>query len=183
MLKRLLFLGFSAAGIAVTSTLFVTATNAIPISNASISFAGAGGDFSSRTATFRVPDTSTTKVVKYGLRLYDLHLAKMIEVANNYCQDRESNYVIHWNYEAEGGKVFMGEYNLTCQFAKNTLKKFGTAAPESVMIDYAGNSQTVKIVPLNLNSKNATEFASLVQSIKPTCILGNPKICPGDRLE
>jgi hypothetical protein len=183
MVKKLSFLGFSTVGIALTGTLFATVTNAIPIANAYIGIAGAGGDFSSRTATFRVPDKSTTQVVKYGLRLYDLHLAKMIEVANNYCQDRESNYVIHWNYEAEGGKVYMGKYDMTCQFAKNTLKKFGTAAPENVTIDYAGNSQTVKIVPLNLNSKNAKEFASLVQSIKPKCIEGTPKICPGDRLE
>jgi hypothetical protein len=183
MVKKLSFLGLSAVGIALTGTLFANVIDAIPVTNAYIGIAGAGGDFSSRTATFRVPDKSTTKVVKYGLRLYDLHLAKMIEVANNYCQDRESKYVIHWIYEAEGGKVFMGNYNFTCQFAKNTLKKFGTAAPETVTIDYAGNPQTVKITSLNLNSKNAKKFASLVQSIKPTCIPGTPKICPGDRLE
>jgi hypothetical protein len=183
MVKKLSFLGLSAVGIVFTGTLFVPVSQAIPVTNAYIGIAGAGGDFSSRTATFRVPDKQTTKLVKYGLRLYDLHLAKMIEIANNYCQDRESNYVIHWNYEAEGGKIYMGKYNLTCQFAKNTMKKFGTAAPETVTIDYAGNSQNVKITPLNLNSKNAKQFASLVQSIKPTCIEGTPKICPGDRLE
>lgn len=183
MIKKSLFLRLSAVGIAFTGTLFATVTNAIPVTNAFIGIAGAGGDFSSRTATFRVPDKSTTKLVKDGLRLYDVHLAKMIEVTNDYCKDRESNYVIHWNYEAEDGKVFMGKYDLTCQFAKNTMKKFGTAAPESVTIDYAGNPETVKIATLNLNSKNAKEFASLVQSIKPICIEGTPKICPGDRLE
>jgi hypothetical protein len=107
----------------------------------------------------------------------------MIEVANDYCKDRDNSYVIHWNYEAEDGKVFMGKYDLTCQFAKNTMKKFGTAAPENVTIDYAGNPETAKIATLNLNSKNAREFASLVQSIEPTCIEGTPKICPGDRLQ
>lgn len=183
MVKKLSFLGLFTVGIAFTGTLFTSVTNAIPVTNAYIGIAGAGGDFSSRTATFRVPDKSTTKLVKYGLRLYDVHLAKMIEVSNNYCQDRESNYVIHWNYEAEGGKIYMGKYNLTCQFAKNTMKKFGTSAPENVTIDYAGNSESVKITPLNLNSNNAKEFASLVQSIKPTCIESKPRICPGDRLE
>jgi hypothetical protein len=183
MVKKSSFLGFSAAGIALTSTLFATATHAIPVTNAYIGIAGAGGDFSSRPATFRVPDKSTTKTVKYGLRLYDLHLAKMIEVANNFCKDRDSKYVFHWIYEAEGGKVFMGKYDFTCQFAKNTMKKFGTAAPETVTIDYAGYSETAKIVALNLNSKNAKEFASLVQSIKPTCIPRTPQICPGDRLK
>ena len=183
MVKKLSFLKLFAVGIAFTGTLFATAIDAIPVTNAYIGIAGAGGDFSSRTATFVVPDKSTTQVVKYGLRLYDLHVAKMIEVANDYCKDRENSYVIHWIYEAEDGKVFMGKYDLTCQFAKNTMKKFGTAAPESVTIDYAGNPETVKIATLNLNSKTAKEFASLVQSIEPTCIEGTPKICPGDRLE
>jgi hypothetical protein len=173
----------SAVGIAVTGILFATETNAIPVTNAYIGIAGAGGDFSSRTATFRVPDKSTTKLVQDGLRLYEVHLAKMIEVTNNYCQDRESNYVVHWIYQAEGGKVFMGNYDMTCQFAKNTMKKFGTAASETVPIDYAGHSESVKITPLNLNSENAKEFTSLVQSIKPTCIESIPKICPSDRLE
>jgi hypothetical protein len=99
----------------------VTSVAAISVPNAYINFAGAGGDFSSRTATFRVPDQTTTKLVRYGLRLYELHLAKMIEVTNNFCQDRDSNYVIYWNYEAADGKVFMGQYNLTCQFAQETL--------------------------------------------------------------
>lgn len=183
MVKKLAFLGLSVVGIACTGTLFATAANAIPVTNAYIGIAGAGGDFTSRTATLRVPDKSTTQVVKYGLRLYDLHLAKMIEVANDFCKDRESKYVFHWIYQAEGGKVFMGKYDFTCQFAMNAMKKFGTAAPETVTIDYAGHSETAKIVPLNLNSKNAKEFAGLVQSIKPTCLPGNPKICPGDRLE
>jgi serine/threonine-protein kinase len=161
----------------------VTSVAAIPVPNAYINFAGAGGDFSSRTATFRVPDQTTTKLVRYGLRLYELHLAKMIEVTNNFCQDRDSNYVIYWNYEAADGKVFMGQYNLTCKFAQETLKRFGTTSPETLTINYRGRPSTAAIIPLNLHSKNARDFATLVQSIKPNCLETTPKICPGDRLE
>ncbi|MDV3001026.1 MAG: hypothetical protein N5P05_002632 [Chroococcopsis gigantea SAG 12.99] len=168
---------------ASVNTIFAYPADAIPVKEAYISFAGAGGDFSSRTATFRVSAPDTTKPVQYGLRLYEVHLAKMIEVANNYCADRGNNYVIHWNYEADNGKVFMGQYDLTCQFVRNTMKKFGTTKGETLSIDYAGHTQAVKINTLNLNGKNAPEFAGLVQSIKPRCIEAAPKICPGDRLE
>jgi hypothetical protein len=176
--KKILPLIFSIFAASIPSKL-----DAIPIANHNISIAGAGGDFSSRTATLQVPDKTTTQQVKYGLRLYDLHLAKMIEVTNNYCRDRESGYIVHWNYEAEGGEVYMGKYDFSCQFAQGIMKKFGTSTPENVTIDYAGNPQKVQVTTLNLNSKNAQEFARLVQSIKPTCIEGNPPICPGDRLE
>ena len=77
----------------------------------------------------------------------------------------------------------MGQYALTCQFAKNTFQKFGSSATENVTVNHRGDPTTVKVSTLNLNSKNAKEFAALVQSIKPGCIDANPKICPGDRLE
>ena len=187
MLKKLSFLELSSisittVAITVASTIF-TAANAIPVANAYINFAGAGGDFSSRTATFRVPDKSTTTPVKDGLRLYEVHLAKMIEVTNDFCKDQKGDYVVYWNYEAEDGKVFMGKYSLTCQFAEDTIKKFGTSGQENVTVNHRDNPTTVKISPLNLNSQNAQEFAKLVQSIKPACIEMTPKICPGDRLE
>lgn len=182
MIKKLSFLKLSALWLAFNSSLFPSVANGIPVTNAYINFAGAGGDFSSRTATFSVPDKDTTKLVKDGLRLYDIHLAKMIEVTNDFCKDQKSDYVVYWNYEAEDGKIFMGKYSLTCQFAKDTLKKFGTSATEKVTINHRGNPTTVKITTLNLNSKNAKEFATLAQSIKPSCIEANPKICPGDRL-
>lgn len=190
MIKKLSFLKLSSLtistiSITLASTLFNVA-NAIPVTNADIGIAGAGGIFSSRQATFNVPEKTTTTPVKDGLRLYDLHLAKMIEVTNNFCQEgepRKDDYIVYWNYEVENGKVFMGKYSITCKFARNTIKKFGTSGQESVTIDYAGNAQTVKIAPLNLNSQNAKEFAKLVQTLKPACIEVTPKLCPGDRLE
>lgn len=178
-----LLLGWSITGITMSSFLFSMVVQSLPVINAYINFAGAGGNFSARTATFQVPEKTTVSVVKDGLRAYDLHVAKMIELTNNFCEDREPKYVIHWNYTADGGKIFMGEYNLTCQFARDIFKKFGTTTPEMTTIHYVDNPQKVKVIPLNLNRKNAQEFMRLVQSIKPQCIETTPKICPGDRLE
>jgi serine/threonine-protein kinase len=176
--KRILPFLFSLCATSIPAQIL-----ALPIDNIYLGIAGAGGDFSSRTATLRVPDKTTTQQVKYGLRLYDLHVAKMIEVTNNYCRDRESKYIIHWNYMAEDGKIYMGKYDISCQLAQDTMKKFGNGKLENVSIDYAGNIEKVQINPLNLNSKNAQEFAKLVQSLKPNCMAGSPPICPGDRLE
>ena len=180
-LTRLL-LGVSSLSMASAFSIFTPAT-AIPVSNAYISFAGAGGDFTSRTATFRVPESTTVTPVENGLRLYDVHLAKMIEVSENYCKDRESDYLIHWNYEVDQGKIFMGEFSWSCQFARDTLKKFGTSETETVTIYHTDNPKSETIYVLNINRNNAKEFLSLVQTIKPKCIEMTPKICPGDRLE
>jgi serine/threonine-protein kinase len=175
-LIRLLF------GVTCFSLVSISVT-AIPVSSAYINFAGAGGYFSSRTGTFRVPDSTTVTPVENGLRLYEVHLAKMIEVTESFCKDRENDYIVYWNYEAEAGKVFMGEFSLSCQFARETLQKFGRSNTEKVTIHHRGNPTSENISVLNINSQNAPEFINLVQSLKPSCLEITPKICPGDRLE
>ena len=170
--------------LASLTLLVATTTQALPVPNTHISIAGAGGDFTGRYATLSTTDKTTTKTVKYGLRTYDLHIAKMIEVSGNYCQDRPADYLMRWNYLAAGGTVFMGEYTIPCTLSKNTLKKFGTKGTETLPIDYAGNEQASKIPVLNFTQGNAADFAKFAQTLKPTCIeTSGKKICPGDRLE
>jgi hypothetical protein len=162
---------------------FAASVTAIPVSNAYINFAGAGGDFSGRSGTFRASEATTTTPVTDGLRLYEVHLAKMLEVSVNFCKDREPNYKFTWNYEADQGKVYMGEYSWTCQFALDTLKKFGSSGTEEITIHYVDNPKKETISALNITGKNAKEFIDLVKTLKPQCIDYTPKICPGDRLE
>ena len=177
-LSLMSFLG--GFGIAILTPIL--SIQAVPVSEAYINFAGAGGDFLSRTANFRVPETKTTTVVKDGLRLYDLHLARMLEVSVNYCQDRESSYLFYWNYEADHGKIFMGQFSWSCQFARNVLKEFGTSGPKEITIHHVDNPQVTEIRVLDLTPENARSFMKLVQSIKPKCLEMTPKICPGDHL-
>ncbi len=155
---------------------------AIPVPNAYINFAGAGGDFNSRTATFQVSDRTTTTSIGKSFRLYEAHLAKMVELTYNFCQDRESNYIIYWNYEADAGKVFMGEFPLSCQFARETFQTFGTGENEVVTVNYRDNPIQETIATLAVDENNSKQFASLIQTLKPQCIDTTPKICPGDRL-
>ena len=76
----------------------------------------------------------------------------------------------------------MGKFIFSCQFARETLKKFGTSGTEKVTINHRGQPMTETIATLNLNPKNAAEFIKVVKSLKPACIDLTPKICPGDRL-
>lgn len=155
---------------------------AIPLPKAYINFAGAGGDFTSRTATFRVSDRTTATSIGNGLRLYEAHLEKMIEITNHFCQDRESEYTFYWNYEADAGRVFMGQFPLSCEFARQTFLNFGISANETITINHRGNPKLESIATLALNPQNSKQFASLVQTIKPQCLETTPTICPGDRL-
>ena len=173
----------SLSGVSLALLGITASAQALPVANTRISIAGAGGDFSGRAATLSTTDKTTVNKVKYGLRTYDLHVAKMIEVSGHYCQDRPQDYVMRWNYFAADRTVFMGEYTIPCTLAKNTLKKFGTKGTETLPIDYAGNKQATKFPVLNLTQSNAATFAKFVQTLKPACVetAGN-KLCPGDRL-
>lgn len=170
--------------LALLSIAGFSAVSAAQTSDPRISIAGAGGDFSCRSATLVTAGKNTTQKAENGLRLYDLHIAKMLEVSNQYCQDRPKGYSLRWNYLAEGGKIFMGEYQIPCRLARDTFKKFGARGVETLTIDYAGNEDKTKVSVLNLTAKNASNFAEFVQTLKPACIeTSGEKICPGARLE
>ncbi|MDJ0846392.1 MAG: hypothetical protein QNJ08_19410, partial [Crocosphaera sp.] len=75
MIKTISLLTFlTYVSLSFISSSFISMM-AIPVHNVYINFAGAGGDFSSRTGTFRVSSSTTVTPVKYGLRLYEIHLA------------------------------------------------------------------------------------------------------------
>ncbi len=178
MYKSLLALSFTTL-----TLLAIPIAAAVPVDNIQVSIAGAGGDFTGRAATLSTKDKTITKVVKYGLRSYDLHVAKMIEVSNDYCKDRPEDYVMHWNYMAADGTIFMGEYHIPCTLANDTMEKFGSKGMETIPITYAGTEQETTFPALNLTKANAADFAKFVQTLKPSCIeTSGSKICPGDRL-
>lgn len=147
-----------------------------------INFAGAGGNQTQRFGTFVVPDRDTSLfVADSGLTRYDLHVAKMIEIAHfEWCTQRPRFDGVYYNFDADNGKIFMGKLYISCSRAKEAVTRFGTGRPERTVILDRGNPSTVSIPTLNVQGKNAPEFRRLVRSIKPEC-LNSPKLCPGDR--
>lgn len=156
---------------------------AIPLSNVYINFAGAGGHSTIRAATLRASEATTTTEIQGQLRLYDAHIARMIEATQAFCQEqnRPPSFTVHWNYEAEDGKIFMGRFPLTCEFANNTFQSFGSGKQERVVVHHRGNAQAQMIETLNLQGEKLTDFLTIVDHLKPQCIEGGS--CPGDRLE
>ena len=161
-----------------TFALHATAGTEVPITR--IDFAGAGGDFQHRTGTFVVPDRDTT-VSAYGgsLRRYDVHIAKMIEVTATVWCARSPNYQgVYWNYEAENGNRFMGEYYISCTTARQITQAYGLGRPEKTFIYHRGQGpETVNIPVLNLNGNKIPRFLKFVQTLKPKCI---DNLCPGN---
>lgn len=147
-----------------------------------INFAGAGGNSTQRYGTFTVPDRDTSLGVdRSGLTRYDLHVAKMIEVAHfQWCTQRPKFDGVYYNFDADNGKIFMGQLYISCSRAKDAVTRFGTGRPERTVILDRGNPSTVSIPTLNIQGKNVPEFRRLVRSIKPECI-DSLKLCPGDR--
>jgi hypothetical protein len=162
----------------VLGNIRATAETAVPITR--ISFAGAGGNFSQRYGTFVVPDQDTA-ISAYGgaLTRYDVHLAKMIEITHfQWCETRPNYRGVYYNYSADNGRVFMGQFYISCALAKNAVNTFGVGRPEQTVI-YNRDNPSVEAIPvLDLNGRKIPEFQRLVQSIRPQCI---DQLCPGDQ--
>jgi hypothetical protein len=154
------------------------ADTALPITK--INFAGAGGIQDQRYGTFVVPDRDTSQSAYGGqLSRYDVHLAKMIEVAQSQWCDRPNYKGVHYNYFADDGKVFMGKFYISCRFAKTTVQMFGLGLGESTVIHDRDNARTVSIPVLKLTGKDQIRrFKIRIDQLKPGCL---DKMCPGDR--
>jgi hypothetical protein len=80
-----------------------------------------------------VPDTNTTTPAYGGrLRLYDVHIAKMIEISYDECQRFKypSDHIVPWYYYAGDGKINMGKFDVSCRLANEIAKSYGLGKPE-----------------------------------------------------
>ncbi len=183
--------GLSAILSAMMTTITATpamAQSGLPstaVSITRINIARSGGDPRNRWVTFVVPDRSTA-VPAYGgsLRLYDVHIAKMIEItADQFCT-QPTNEGAYFNYEADNGQIFMGKVFISCGLARYAKATYGLGRPERTVLQYAGNPEVVYIPVLDLNGPKIREFQDfLAARIKPQCIKMARVICPGDPLD
>lgn len=171
-----------AAGVLMGMGACAAPAIALPVPITQITFAGSGS-LPFTTPTLVVPDADTTVSAGRGLRRYDAHLAKMVELTQYWCQNRKPDFRVDWNYEAENGRVFMGQFPIACRTASNIFRKIGTANTERLTFQYRGNPRSENIPVLDLRGRRVGQFLDLAKSLKPQCIEGAAKRCPGDRLK
>ncbi len=166
MLKRSLTVAaLLFGGLIASATPKAIANTEVPITR--IDFAGAGGDQFHRWGTFTVPDRDTT-VSAYGgsLRRYEVHIAKMLEVAADQWCSRPDFKGVHYNYEAENGKRFLGKIYISCDLARNAVKTYGLGRAERTEIRHRGNPEIVNIPVLDLKGDKIQGFQNLVRAIR-----------------
>ncbi len=149
--------------------------------------AGLGGDFHHRTLTLTVPQSDTAQSIHGGaLRWYDLHLASMVALtAEHYC-NHQSMRGVHFNYEADGGDVFMGQFFISCSEARSIMDTYGRDEEEAwVVLDRpeVDRDSIYYRIP-QFTEATAREFQRvIVRQLTPDCVeTGGLRICPGDRL-
>jgi hypothetical protein len=140
----------------------------VPIT--SIRFVGAETGGKAR-GVFIVPNYDTTRSAYGGsLRLYDVHLSKMFEVANEYCKTGNWNSV-EWNYFADDGSVNMGKFLMSCGLVRDIRIAYGTATPERTLIQYGygmnAATEEVYIPVLDLRGDKIAKFQNFVERFTP----------------
>ena len=139
-----------------------------------------------------VPDADTT-VSAYGgrLRLYDVHIAKMIEVTHYQCTfprragtspeengSRIKSY--DWSYFAgysadyrrRAEATSMGNFIITCELAQSLVDSYGLGKPELTTISYEVRSAemgtTTRMIPiLDIRGKEIGEWMNFTSNFKP----------------
>lgn len=121
-----------------------------------------------------VPDTNTTKSAYGGrLRVYDVHIAKMVEVTYFMCSSGRLSPGTVWSYRAGNGSIDMGNFQISCQLANDLAIAYGLGQPESTSIRFsyeeAGSSVgTMNIPILNITGGKVDKWMSFTQRFKPT---------------
>lgn len=83
------------------------------------------------TFSLMAPDTNTTRPAYGGkLRVYDVHIAKMVEVTQFMCSKGRLSPGTTWSYSAGNGSINMGNFNISCQLANNLAGAYGLGNPE-----------------------------------------------------
>ena len=167
MLKKILSI---AAGTLLVSSIFPAPINAgteVPIT--SIRFVNPQKAGAAR-AIIIVPEQDTTRRAYGGrLTMYDVHLAKMFEVANGYCRDGWNS--VEWHYFAGNGKINMGKFFMDCKLVKDITFAYGTGTPEKTVITYgygaAADKKVVHLPVLNLSGDKIPKFQNFLKRFKP----------------
>ncbi|MDF0556516.1 hypothetical protein [Kamptonema sp. UHCC 0994] len=121
-----------------------------------------------------VPESNTTASAYGGrLRRYDVHIAKMFEVTYFMCQQGNLRPGITWNYEAGGGTINMGSFEITCRLANQIVSAYSLGKSEPTNITFSAGEtgradvRSFNIPVLDITGDKVPRWISFVQGFQP----------------
>jgi len=121
-----------------------------------------------------VPDTDTTRSAYGGkLRVYDVHVAKMVEVTDFMCSSGRLSPGTTWSYYAGSGSVNMGNFTISCQLAHDLAIAYGLGKPEQTRLYFSyeesgGSSRTMNVPILNITGGKVNQWIRFANRFKPS---------------
>lgn len=120
-----------------------------------------------------VPDTDTTRSAYGGkLRVYDVHLAKMVEVTHFMCSSGRLSPGTVWSYAAGNGEISMGSFQISCRLASDLATAYGLGKPErttiNISFEESGRENRVMNVPiLAITGGKVERWMSFTRNFRP----------------
>lgn len=169
----------------LTEVLFPKSAQArTPIAILDITFPGDENNNADRAVQFIVPDRDTSVSADGGhLTRHEVHLAKLVELTHSYwCPNRPSNHGLYFDYSANNGKEFRGRFYVTCEFAQETVNRFGLGNSE--LTELTDRRRRYRLNLPTLTPTHIANFKNRIDDLKPACVQQLvQQLCPGDRIQ
>ncbi len=125
---------------------------------------GTDGD----TWFLRTPVADTTESFDGGLlRVYDVHIAKMVEITHFKCNNTRSRADRTWFYSANDEN--MGQFRISCKLANDLAIAYGMekAEPTAIFMAEIDEPSTTSIPTLNITGGKVKTWMQFTQNFKP----------------
>ncbi len=125
---------------------------------------GTDGD----TWFLRTPVADTTESFSGGtLRVYDVHIAKMVEITHFKCNNTRSRADRNWFYFANDTK--MGKFRISCKLASDLAIAYGMgkAEPTGIFMAEIDEPSYTNIPTLNITGDKVKTWMKFTQNFKP----------------
>jgi hypothetical protein len=116
----------------------------------------------------RTPVADTTESFNSGtLRVYDVHIAKMVEITHHECNTTRSRADRVWFYHANDTK--MGKFRISCKLANDLAIAYGMgkAEPTAIFMAEIDEPSTTPIPTLNITGGKVKTWMNFTQNFKP----------------
>jgi hypothetical protein len=117
--------------------------------------------------TLTVPDKDTTVSAYRGkLRLYDVHIAKMVEVTSLTCKQSPPTRTATWKYFADNGNADMGTFTVSCGLVSDLFSAYGYGKPEPTLFFQADGGPS-DVPTLNITGGKIDKWIRFTNNFKP----------------